>query len=140
MQVILCATRGGEASIRTQEHAIALAKERGARLVFVFALDVAFLDKFVAPHVHAVDDEIEHMAEFLLALARDRAEKEGIEADYVVREGALADVLVKVAREVGATLIVLGRPRESHVTTLEYLQHELLPYLERKTGAEVLLV
>ncbi len=110
MQVILCATRGGEASIRTQERAIALAKERGARLVFVFALDVAFLDKFVAPHVHAVDDEIEHMAEFLLALARDRAEKAGVEASYVVKEGALADVLVKVAREVGGNPHCPGAP------------------------------
>lgn len=140
MQVILCATRGGEASARTQDRAIALAKERGARLVFVFALDTAFLDRFVAPHVHAVDDEIKHMAEFLLLLARDRAEKEGVAAEYVVREGALAEVLVAVAQEVKATLIILGRPREGHVTTLDYLQHELLPYLAQKTGAETLLV
>lgn len=126
--------------MRTQERAIALAKERGARLVFVFALDTAFLDKFVAPHVHAVDDEIKHMAEFLLLMARDRAEKAGVTAEYVVREGALAEVLVAVAQEVKATLIILGRPREDHVTTLDYLQHELLPYLEQATGAETLLV
>jgi len=140
MQVILCATRGGEASTRTQERAIALARERGARLVFVFAVDTSFLDKFVAPHTHAVDEEIEHMAEFLLAMAKERAEQAGVEADFVVREGSLVDVLVSVAQEVKATLIVLGRPREGNVTTLEYLQHELIPYLQARTGAETLLV
>jgi hypothetical protein len=31
----LCATRGGEASYRTQDAAIALAKERGDELVFL---------------------------------------------------------------------------------------------------------
>ena len=35
MGPIVCATRGGEAGRRTQERAIALAKERGTELIFL---------------------------------------------------------------------------------------------------------
>ena len=51
--VILCATRGGEASHHTQERAIELAKERTAKLVFIFVYDTRFLEQYTAPHVPA---------------------------------------------------------------------------------------
>jgi hypothetical protein len=41
---ILCATRGGEASYRTQDRVIALAKEETSEWVFAFAVDTQFLD------------------------------------------------------------------------------------------------
>jgi hypothetical protein len=40
MGKILCATRGGEASYRIQDAAIALAKERGDTLLFLYAESV----------------------------------------------------------------------------------------------------
>ena len=43
MSTILCATRGGEQSYATQDAAIALAKERRARLVYIYVTDVDFL-------------------------------------------------------------------------------------------------
>ena len=42
MGLIVCATRGGEAGRRTQEQAIALAKERDEELVFLCIFDPAF--------------------------------------------------------------------------------------------------
>jgi hypothetical protein len=51
MAKILCATRGGEASYRTQDAAVALAKERGDELVFLFVADISFLNQTAAPLV-----------------------------------------------------------------------------------------
>ena len=43
---ILCPTRGGEGSYRTQDAAIAMAKERGDELVFLYVVDLDFLAEF----------------------------------------------------------------------------------------------
>ena len=45
MGKILCATRGGEASYRTQDAAVALAKEQGDELLFLFVVNLGFLDR-----------------------------------------------------------------------------------------------
>jgi len=140
MDVILCATRGGEASQRTQEAAIGLAKDRGAKIVFIFVSDVGFLNRFSAPRVPSMEEEMEHLGEFLLLLAKERAEKAGVEADYMVKTGGLEQALIEAAEECGASLVVLGRPAEDSVTTIEYLEQELLPAIEQATGVETMLV
>jgi len=111
MGKILCATRGGEASYRTQDAAIVLAKERGDELLFLFVVDTHFLDKAgraVRPDV--VAEEMGHMGEFLLAMAQERAQKQGVAADYLLRRGEFRDELKAAAREEGVGLVVLGRP------------------------------
>lgn len=140
MEVILCATRGGEASIRTQDKAIALAKERHARLVFVFVSDVRFLHTFTAPHMPTFEREMRHLGEFLLVMAKERAEAAGVEADYTVREGIFREALIAAARDNAASVIVLGRPGDASLTTEAFLQDELAPALEEATGAEVIIV
>jgi len=70
MGKILCATRGCEVSCRTQDEAIALAKERGDELVFLYVVDIQFLDKTAAPIVVDVENEVTKMGEFLLLMAR----------------------------------------------------------------------
>jgi hypothetical protein len=69
MSLILCATRGGEASIPTQEKAIDLAKEKGFALAFLYVADSSFLNKTAAAVVVDVDEELIHMGEFLLTMA-----------------------------------------------------------------------
>lgn len=140
MDVILCATRGGEASIKTQQRAIELAKERGAKLVFIFVADVRFLEHYTAPRVPAMEGEMEHLGEFLLLMAKERAEKEGVEADFTVRKGAFREALIEAANEIGASLIVLGRPADEGLTTLEYLENKLIPAVKEETGCDVMVV
>jgi len=140
MDVILCATRGGEASIRTQQRAIELAKERAAKLVFIFVSDVSFLDQYSAPRVPAMEGEMEHLGEFLLLMAKERAEKAGVEADCTVRKGEFQAALVEAAQELSASLIVLGSPADANVTTLEYLENKLSPALKEATGSDVMVV
>jgi nucleotide-binding universal stress UspA family protein len=110
MGKILCATRGGEASYRTQDAAIALAKEQGDTLVFLYVVDLHFLDKTSAPLVVDVEGELAKMGTFLLLMAKERATEQGVAAETIWREGRVREVLKQVARETGASLVVLGRP------------------------------
>jgi hypothetical protein len=141
MNKILCATRGGEASRRTQEAVIAMAKEAGASVLFLFVVDVEFLKltaRGVRPDVVAA--EMEHMGEFLLAIACERAAAQGVEAEMTVRHGPLLQALESAALEEGADAIAFGRPAgpESSfsLTDLEALAGQI----EADTGVKTYIV
>ena len=112
MGKILCATRGGEASSRTQDAAIALAKERGDALLFLYVVDLHFLDKTAAPLVVDVGNEVTKMGEFLLLMAQERAREAGVEASLITREGDVRQQIKAAAVEESVDLVVLGRPAE----------------------------
>jgi len=111
---ILCATRGGEASRRTQDAAIALAKEQGDELIFLYVADSSFLNQTAAPLVIDVEARLVKMGEFQLLMAQERAAAQGISAQAIVREGKLRAELVGAARELEVDLIVLGHPVDRH--------------------------
>ena len=111
---ILCATRGGEASHRTQDAAIALAKEQGDELIFLYVADSSFLNQTAAPLVIDVQARLVKMGEFQLLVAQERAAAQGISAQAIVREGKLRAELVGAARELEVDLIVLGHPVDRH--------------------------
>lgn len=111
MKKILCATRGGEASRRTQDAVIAMAQEEGAQVLFLYVVDVEFLKltaRGVRPDI--VTTEMENMGEFLLAIACERAAAQGVEAEMCLRHGPLVEALQSAAREEGADAIAFGRP------------------------------
>lgn len=135
MGKILCATRGGEASYRTQDAAIALAKERGDELLFIFVVDTRFLDKArraVRPDV--VAEEMSHMGEFLLAMAQERAQKQGVAADYVLRRGEFRDELKAAAREKEVDLVVLGKPAGTGSAFVPTALEAFAAEIESETG------
>jgi len=140
MGKILCATRGGEASYRTQDAAIALAKERGDTLLFLYVVDLRFLDKTAAPIVVDVGNEVAKMGEFLLLMAKERAAEQGVEAETICREGEFREKLKDAAREEEASLVVLGRPAdEESVFQLAGLE-AFAAEIESETGVETRLV
>ncbi|MBN1316061.1 MAG: universal stress protein, partial [Anaerolineales bacterium] len=108
MGMILCATRGGEASYRTQDAVIALAQKQGDELVFLYVVDISFLNKTAAPMVIDVQSRLEKLGQFQLVMAKERAEAQGVLAQTIVRKGQLRAELSAVAKEFGATLIVMG--------------------------------
>ena len=141
MGKILCATRGGEASYRTQDAAIVLAQERGDELLFLFVVDTHFLDKAgraVRPDV--VAEEMSHMGEFLLAMAQERAQKQGVAADYVLRRGKLRDELKAAAREEGVDLVVLGKPADTASAFVPADLEAFASEIEAETGVEAVIV
>jgi nucleotide-binding universal stress UspA family protein len=110
MGVILCATRGGEASFRTQTAAIELAKERNDELIFLYVVNLQFMDKTAAPILIDVENEISQMGNFLLLVAKERATDQGIDAHMISRKGSVRESIKQAAIDVGATLVVLGKP------------------------------
>ena len=129
MGKILCATRGGEASYRTQDKAIALAQERGDELLFLYVANIRFLDKTHAPIVVDVEQEMVKMGEFLLLMAQERAAEQGVTASTLCRTGKMREELKIVARQQGVSLVVLGRPagKESvfQLTSLQAFASEI---------------
>ncbi len=137
MGKILCATRGGEEGEDTRAGAIALAREIGDELVFLYVVDTSFLDRIAAAVVVDVEEELERMGRFQLALACEQAAAQGVEAQALVRSGELEEQLIAAAQDVSATLIVLGRPQEKAPVFDHEGMESLAGHLEEATGAEV---
>jgi len=140
MGVILCATRGGEASFRTQNAAIELAKDRCDELAFLYIVDLKFLDKTAAPIVVDVENEISQMGNFLLMVAKERAVEQGIKTRILSRKGNVREEIKKAAINIGATLVVLGHPvGETSAFELSSLK-VYAGEIELETGAEVKII
>jgi nucleotide-binding universal stress UspA family protein len=137
MGTILCATRGGEESYGTQDAAIALAKQQGDALVFLYVVDVSFLDQTAAPLVIDVESRLEKLGRFQLKMAQERAAAQDVAAQAIVREGQLRAELVTAAHEISATLIVLGRSRQQTAIFEENKLQEFAADLQAATGIEV---
>jgi nucleotide-binding universal stress UspA family protein len=141
MNKILCATRGGEASRRTQEAVIAMAKQAGASVLFLFVVDVSFLKltaRAVRPDVVAA--EMEQMGEFLLAMACERATAQGVKAEMIVRHGPLLHALASAALQEGADAIAFGQPAGPESSfSLTDLQ-DLASRIEADTGIKTHIV
>ena len=143
MGKILCPTRGGEGSYRTQDAAIAMAREQGDELVFLYVVDLDFLNKTeraVRPDV--VAEEMKHLGEFLLSMAQERARNQGWDAEYVVREGDVRTEIEAAAVELGATMVVLGQSTEDDPTCTfdPGMLFKFAEEIEAETGVEARVV
>jgi nucleotide-binding universal stress UspA family protein len=142
MGPIVCATRGGEASRRTQERAIALARERRTPLLFFFVADTNFAQPSNAALTEALAEELEGLGRRLLSIARARAEEQGISADVVVRRGAVRRAIEDFLREVQASTLVLGAPGAgSETKTFSPVElPQFAQEINANTGVEVIVV
>ncbi len=142
MQPIVCATQGGEASRRTQERAIDLAKEQGAELIFLYVVDPSFVGPVDDSLVEALKDEMARLGRALLYIARGRARRQGLTAQAVVIHGPLQQSIADYLRQVGASTLVIGTPRTSAASqtfTVEGIQR-FVQSVRQETGVEVVVV
>lgn len=140
MGKILCATRGGEASYRTQDQAISLARQRGDSLIFLYVIDTHFLDKTAAPIVVDVGNQLQAMGEFLLAMAQEKAESQGVPVRSICRPGRVRDEIKAVARDEQVDIVVLGRPAgEADAFAMEELK-AFAAEIEFETNSQVVIV
>lgn len=141
MGKILCATRGGEASYKAQDAAIDLAIETGDELLFIFVVDTYFLDKTErAVRRDTVEREMDHMGEFLLVMALERAKKKGIKASMLLEHGEFTEELIQTALNPEITTVVLGKPTGDGSL---FSQEDLEAYaqkIESETRRKVVLV
>ncbi len=137
MGMILCATRGGEASYPTQDTVIALTKEQGDELVFLYVADISFLNQTAAPVVVNVESRLEKLGHFQLVMAQERAAAQGIKAQAIVRTGHLRAELIAVAKEIGATIIVMGSSLGPDAAFEDLALQAFAADLQTETGVEV---
>ncbi|MFV1949668.1 MAG: universal stress protein [Anaerolineales bacterium] len=140
MGLILCATRGGEASYHTQQAAIALAKENGDEIVFLYIIDLHFLDKTAAPIVVNIENELDQMGQFFLLMAKERATEQGVEVRTITRKGNVREEIINAVLDEGATRVVLGRPVGKQSAFQESSLQSFTDEIERVTEAIPVLV
>ncbi len=139
---IVCATRGGQASRRSQERAIALAKERGAELIFLCVTDPNFVTVHDEQLEAALTDELRRLGRSLLCIAQSRAEKRGLATEAIVQCGPVWENIEAYLRQVDAATLVIGSSQvesetaEDELGQLEQFAEELRSSL----GIEVVLV
>ncbi len=141
MSGIVCAVRGGEESRRTIAKAVAIAAESHLPLYFLYVVNLDFLAHATTGHITTVREEMFDMGEFILAQAGEQAKEEGIQANGVVREGKVAEEIIKLSKELEARTIVIGSPiheREDNVFTVSRFEM-FVKRLTDETGAEVVL-
>lgn len=138
---ILCATRGGEPSRRTQERAINLAQTRGDRLTFVYVADTGITPPGQAALAEVVGDELERLGHRLMDIAKARAREQGVVAFTVVRRGQVQPTLLAMLSQMQATTLVMGAPRAPNGEE-QVSRHQISSFLDevRALGIEVVVV
>jgi nucleotide-binding universal stress UspA family protein len=142
MGPIVCATRGGEAGRRTQERAIALAKERGSELVFLCVFDPGFAGHLNSSLSAAVEEEQQWLGKALLSVAQARAREQAVDADAVVLSGPILDSIEEFLRESGAPTLVIGEAKID--SALSAFRHGTVQrfagHVEQNTSVKVVVV
>jgi nucleotide-binding universal stress UspA family protein len=141
MGKILCATRGGKASIPTQEAAIKKAKESGDSLTFFYVFDLEFMAHAnYAIRTDVVSEEMDKMVRFLLTIAVERAEAAGVIAQTAIAHGQLEENLIKAVIENETTLLVMGTPDPETANLERQRLDSLIHNIQEATGVHVMLV
>jgi len=140
MGLILCATRGGEASYRTQQAAIALAKEQSDEIAFLYIIDLSFLNKTAAPIVVNIENELDQMGRFFLLMAKERATEQGVDVRTITRKGIVQEEIINAVLDEGATQVVLGRPAGELSAFQTSSLQTFADKIERETKAITILV
>ena len=139
MAGIVCAVRGGAASRPTIQKSIALAKELDQPLYFLYVVNLDFLLRTASSRVHAVQEELEQMGEFICLAAQENASKHGVISEGIVRKGNVMEEITAFCHEVAAGYLVLGRPQsqtQANTFDLEQLSR-FQKQVENETGAQV---
>jgi nucleotide-binding universal stress UspA family protein len=140
MKTILAPTRGGQRSYANQDRAAQIAKEQGARLIYLYISDVTFLNQVASPVLIDMEAEMEEMGEFLLTMAQDRAAKYGVAAETVVRQGVFTDVMESVIDEFDIDMVVMGSSGEDDGHTTPGFMAETAQALADKYDVDVTLL
>ena len=138
--MIHCPTRGGKGSYPNQDRAIAIAKERGVELLFLYITNVEFLGLTAAPKLIDIEHEMDEMGEFMLTMAQERAENAEVKANIIVKRGQFRKVLAEVIEQYQVATVVLGSSAGgTGVVTTEYIQ-DLVDEIGAKTGVDFIVI
>lgn len=139
MATILYPTRGGPSSYPNQDLAISLARERDATLIFLYVSDVRFLDRVASPVLVDVETELDELGEFMLTMAKDKAQRAGVTAEIAIRRGIFRDALKEMIAEHKIDTVIVGSSEEDDgLTSNDYLQ--MLAELLQEDGLPEMII
>jgi nucleotide-binding universal stress UspA family protein len=134
-----------DAAKRALDRALDEAKASGSHVVVVTVVELP-LDPEGPQNFGTLDDSPARMIplvvpeelEPVIAQARDRVAAEGVAADFLWAAGDPANVLVDVARDRGASLVVVGTHHHGFLSNL--VGNDVAAEVKRHAGADVLVV
>lgn len=141
MAGIVCAIRGGPLSKSTIEKSIELARESGETIYFLYVVNLDFLTHSSSSRTEHISLEMREMGEFILLDAQEKAHKQGVNAEGIIRDGIVIEEIIAYCAEKQPDYIVLGRPeteRENNLLTRERLD-EVISRINEVTDAEVVI-
>ncbi|MBW1808001.1 MAG: universal stress protein [Deltaproteobacteria bacterium] len=111
MTRILCPIRGGPQSQKAVDLAIELSISKNAKLMFLYIVDVDFLEHATVARVNLMVAELKETGHFALSILCDKARARGVdEVVAIIREGDIFEVILSVAEESQVSHLVIGRP------------------------------
>jgi nucleotide-binding universal stress UspA family protein len=107
---IVCGVTASAHSQKAALEAARLARQDGAELVYVYAVDVTFLEggRTGSLTEDVVADSLKKVGENILELAGQIAASQGMKPRKIIARGTVLDVLKQVVVEEKADLLVLG--------------------------------
>ncbi len=124
---IVCATRGGEASRATEDKAIAIARQSGARLTFLYVVDTSFAVEQATSEVELemMATDLRHIGELILKRVRAKAAEAKVAATMELCAGAVSEEIEEyVTEHPEVDLLVVGNLSDE-------LRSHLGPFLAR---------
>jgi nucleotide-binding universal stress UspA family protein len=108
VQRIVVGTDGSETAERAVREAGELAKGTGASVHVVTAFQAPFQGEPFTGSAKQEHVDIRRAAETVAARSAEHVAQQGVKVDWEAREGDAAEVIIEVATEDGADLIVVG--------------------------------
>jgi nucleotide-binding universal stress UspA family protein len=142
MSGIVCAIRGGPGCQSTVAYAIALARQTGIPLHFLYVVNRDLLERAGGSYAHSISERMHEMGKAVLGAAHARATAQGATARGVMRHGSVGDEIVSLCRDLGADYVVLGGPNGQQAGSIftEGLLRRLSEQVKREAGSQVFLI
>lgn len=115
---IVVAVAGGAASIITAKYAIYLARILTARLIAVNVINEKVLQDLIRSRVvvdveaHVYENDLAEQGRLFLERVKKAAETKRVEFESFILKGIVHEEVVKKAKELGASLLVMGYMKE----------------------------
>jgi nucleotide-binding universal stress UspA family protein len=139
MPGIVCAIRGGPDSQPTVDKAISLARETNFPIYFLYVVNLDFLFRTESSRTSTLSSELEHMGEFILLAAQEKAKVQKVTTEGVIKHGKVDEELLGLTKQIQADYVVLGLPQgveEKDVFAIDWIK-ELCKQIESEAGAKV---
>jgi nucleotide-binding universal stress UspA family protein len=141
---IVCGVTASAHSQKAALEAARLAKENGAELIYVYAVDLTFLasGNTGSLSTDVVRKSLENWGDEIVERAEKIATSQGMQSKKVLREGPVLDVLKDVITEEKADLLVLGHEERTFFEKALFKGdvEEHARELQARTGAEIIIV